>query len=334
MVLCQRKFAIENALQFKLYYQIKRTYDILIKMKRGGTYMKEERLKILEMLEQGKINADEAGQLLEQFKSQSNEGSFFDWIKSGIAAINGYRHQVEFESNPAGNGIKAINMYGKNANVSAKVYGGSTLKIKCEYVSKTEDAQITFLEDDGVCELSYNDNEIKSLAIKCYVPETFVETVNLTTSNGRVTTEGINCDKLRVGTTNGRIKIEKTTAKTAEVETTNGAIKLERVAIADADLHTTNGGISVEDFDAWQQEYHLKARTTNGGIVVELPAETGIKLDAKTTNGGIHCNSIQEQNTKGYVGKVIRGQNQLYDSAAQKITLELSTTNGGIKVVD
>jgi len=296
--------------------------------------MKEERLKILELLEQGKISAEEASQLLSQFQDKPSEGGFLDWVKSGITAINGYRYHSEFESAPAGNGIKTIRMYGKNANVSVKSYEGSTLKVKCEYSSKIENPQIALLEENGVIELSYNDHEIKFMAIKCYVPAVLVENAKIASGNGRVSIEGINCNQLEANTSNGRIKLEKVNAKTAEVVTTNGAIKLEKTNIVDADLHTTNGGISVEDLAAWQQEHKLKVRTTNGGISVEIPAGVGIKLDAKTTNGGIHCNSIQGYTSKGYVGKSISGQNQLFDSAEQKIVLDLATTNGGIKVLD
>jgi len=296
--------------------------------------MKEERLKILEMLEQGKINADEASQLLAQFNVQSNESSVLDWIKNGIAILGGYRQQVEFESNPAGNGIKVISMHGKNANVSLKAYDGLTLKVKCDYVSKIENPEIALLEENGVFELSYNDKEIKSMEIKCYVPEVLVEKAILASGNGRLSLEDINCNKLEATTTNGKIKLEKTTAKTAELVTTNGSIKLEKTAVVNAQLQTSNGSIKVEEPAPWEQEHQLKARTTNGSIVVEVPAEIGIKLDAKTTNGSIRCNSVQGENTKGYVGKSISGQNELYDSAAQKIVLDLSTTNGSVKILD
>ena len=127
---------------------------------------------------------------------------------------------------------------------------------------------------------------------------------------------------LEVENTTGSIRVTEV-AGNHELDTTNGRIELVRCA-GSLDASTTNGGIAAElvKLNPGQQN---SLATTNGRIVVTVPANFAAEVDAGTTNGSIK--------TDLPVATTRAGDNRLRGTInGGGASLRLRTTNGGIEI--
>ncbi|HJU74509.1 MAG TPA: DUF4097 family beta strand repeat-containing protein [Gemmatimonadaceae bacterium] len=87
-------------------------------------------------------------------------------------------------------------------------------------------------------------------------------------------------------TRNGGISVEQVEGK-MDLEAENGGISL-REAGGSINAHTTNGGVNARlSGTSWQGE-RLDLRTTNGGVVLDIPRGYNAELETGTVNGGMH----------------------------------------------
>ena len=122
---------------------------------------------------------------------------------------------------------------------------------------------------------------------------------------------------------NGGISIINIDGK-VNAKTLNGGIDLEKLA-GDVEVNTLNGGITAElDGDRWQGR-GLEAKTTNGGIKVEIPEKYSAVLSAGTVNGGIHVDF--PITVQGWIRKSI--DTTLGEGGAP---IKLKTINGGVSI--
>lgn len=127
---------------------------------------------------------------------------------------------------------------------------------------------------------------------------------------------------LEIENTNGGIKVTEV-AGNHELDTTNGRIELVRCA-GSLDAATTNGGIAAELVKLSPGQKNSLS-TTNGRIVVTVPANFAAEVDAGTTNGSIK--------TDLPVATTRAGDNRLRGTInGGGAPLRLRTTNGGIEI--
>jgi hypothetical protein len=127
---------------------------------------------------------------------------------------------------------------------------------------------------------------------------------------------------LEVENTNGTIRVTEV-AGDHELDTTNGRIELVRCA-GSLDASTTNGGIAAELVKLSPGQRNSLS-TTNGRIVVTVPANFAAEVDAGTTNGSIK--------TDLPVATTRAGDNSLRGTInGGGAALRLRTTNGGIEI--
>ncbi|MCL2421603.1 MAG: DUF4097 family beta strand repeat-containing protein [Defluviitaleaceae bacterium] len=305
--------------------------------------MKEERMKVLELLQDGKISADEAASLLQQFPEKehvlptSNDGGLFSWLKDSIFSPGGTKITLDMSSQPiGGNGISSLRLVGKNGSVSVSGCQGNCIKIKCQYIPKGDaNPQIELYEENGFYELRYDNSAVKYMKISCDVPMIMIDNVYTQSSNGNLKFEDTHCTNIEGHTTNGKVSLENVKAHSAKLYTINGKISLDNVEIVHILAETTNGAIKVDksnQIGPWAEDHVIEGGTTNGSISVVLPQNIGIKLDASTTNGRISCD-IEDDTIHGEISRNhINGCNQKYENTEKRIDLKLSTTNGSIKV--
>ncbi len=108
----------------------------------------------------------------------------------------------------------------------------------------------------------------------------------------------------------------------AKVETTNGGISGADLGGA-VDASTTNGGITVSVTSV--QPEGIRLDTTNGGIDLRVPATAKATISARWTHGGFETVGLKpegQSERRRYEGKLNGGGPRI----------ELSTTNGGIKI--
>ena len=129
--------------------------------------------------------------------------------------------------------------------------------------------------------------------------------VDLRTVNGPVTTRGIG----------GR----------QELSSTNGGLVVEAAANS-VEARTTNGGIRVEIVDD-SAGPDVRLGSTNGGVTLDLPEDLRGRIEARTVNGRVTCDlpvTIQGSNSRRRLTGDLNG--------GGTSRIEISTTNGGIKI--
>lgn len=122
---------------------------------------------------------------------------------------------------------------------------------------------------------------------------------------------------------NGGISISDVNGK-IEFNCTNGGVVLRRVG---GSVHgaTTNGGLVVElAGDRWDGE-ELDVKTTNGGVVMNVPENYSAHLETSTVNGNVSVDfpvTVQGRITKELSVNLGSGG----------ATIRATTTNGGVRV--
>lgn len=128
---------------------------------------------------------------------------------------------------------------------------------------------------------------------------------------------------LKLTAVNGGISIRDIDGR-INAKTLNGGINVEELS-GDVDVNTLNGGITAElDGDRWQGR-GFDARTTNGGIKIEVPEDYSADLEASTVNGGIHVDF--PITVQGWIKKNI--DTKLGEGGAP---ITLRTINGGVSI--
>ena len=150
--------------------------------------------------------------------------------------------------------------------------------------------------------------------------------LDLKTGNGAVTVSGIT-GGVKVGTTNGKVHVDGARGQQVFVRTENGAISVTGEDVA-LDARTANGAITFSGSLAAVVTGGVhQARTSNGAITVDLPADATFLLEATTIAGSVTSTfKVQgadlsaRTNLSGAVG------------ANPRATLSLHTNNGNITI--
>ena len=304
--------------------------------------MKEERMKILEMLEANKITAEEAGNLLQQIPSRENpqmpQGSnLFTWIKDTVLNPLGYKMKAGFESNPINDEIKTLILSGLNGKLTIEGHNSNRITIRCEYHTKNPDSPVSFFEENGVYELKYDRSVVRSMKISCRVPLVMIEKIQAESSNGSVKLENIRAQVIEGESSNGKISLERVNATASQLSTSNGSIKIRGGDLSDISAKTSNGSVKIEGMkDSNQPKKHrISAETSNGSVLLELPRNLGIKLYASTSNGSV--NQDLEDALQGEMSRTfIDAKNNQYEdtgnASGSKADIKLSTSNGSVTV--
>lgn len=129
---------------------------------------------------------------------------------------------------------------------------------------------------------------------------------------------------VEVDTVNGKVLVRGVEGH-VEADTTNGGIEMEDIR-GSVDAGTTNGGIRVRLAEV-EAGRAMSFSTTNGGIHVTVPRSARVTLDASTTNGGIDLDGLPAADVRTHGRRHLKAE---INGGGPRI--ELSTTNGGIKI--
>ncbi|MCL1986856.1 MAG: DUF4097 family beta strand repeat-containing protein [Firmicutes bacterium] len=273
--------------------------------------MKEERLKILEMLEKGKITAEDAEKLLGHLPTDQKQrqsvyiyddydnnnydnyniprGGILDTIVDALSNLNPHTPALHknFEM-PNLQQIKLLELVGKNGKVSVEQGDDNVIKIHCKYAPKRgNDIDLEFSADNGEYRLNYDKSAVRFMHIDCEVPSVLLEKLHVQTSNAGVDIEEITCNVLEAYSSNASINIEEVVAKNIVAETSNASVNFDDVKAETAKISTSNSKINVDDVDILR----LSMSTSNGSISLD-GLENGQSSESRvikgsTSNGGI-----------------------------------------------
>ena len=328
--------------------------------------MSEERLKILEMLNDNKITADEAAALLKQVQDSDNHSrnDRRDWNrpyypnKPDLGWINDLRSVIEETASNLGEAVRdAINpndsifapnketftailnesseirelaFEGKNAPVKLESYGGDKIEIEAYYKAKGQwNPRFTLCEENGVYSLRYDDNALYMLSLNIRVPESsHIGDVSIKNRNSTITATGITANRIDLNTKNASIKLFNIKGERLICETRNAPITLNAVNVRETDVQTTNAKIILEDVNSF------RARLMTSNAKIEVKDSDIVLLYAKTSNSPLRfenmCNNGQEP---VYSIDAITTNGQISVQLPHKelfCKLRASTTAGGI----
>jgi len=241
-------------------------------------------------------------------------------VKTATFALEGVPTVVIETSNGAVTirGVEGQNDVQVKATLSAR---GATL----EAANKKLEKMVVFMSQDGdrvtlrfrLAEQPTDARRHTDVAFHILMP--IHGDIDVDTSNGKVTVADI-AGTVEVETSNGSIVIDRVVGS-MRLDTSNGAINLRDVD-GSINARTRNGSIIFRGHLLGNTHY---MRTSNGRIVVAIPQELGLRIDASTSNGSISTNLPLIGDTEGKSWSAT-----LNPPSAS--TLNLRTSNGSIPI--
>jgi len=248
---------------------------------------------------------------------------------------SGYKRQEVFTSSPVSQGIASLTLPGKNARVEIKGYDGNVVHVECKIHARYPDTEIYLHEENGHLELIYDKKQMRSVAICCLVPHVLVKELHVDNKNSKIVVSGVRLGNMQLRTTNSSISIESVQANTALLQTTNARIKAENIDTTHLKMATTNSGLKFKENllaeNCCSGERIIEAHTTNSGVSFYIPSDAGLQINARTSNGRF----VIDRDDMYFVESSkthISGKSNDYDFSANKLKLELGTTNASVKV--
>ncbi|MFG6121470.1 DUF4097 family beta strand repeat-containing protein [Thalassobacillus sp. B23F22_16] len=307
--------------------------------------MKEERLRILKMIEDGTISAEEGSKLLdalntdeqthtvskqvdwengaksEKKQPDKKKKNIMDYVEQAFQKIKNADFDLNF-----GDYVEVSHIYQNvddsydrltlsiaNGSLTLKSWKESATRVECEakvYQAEDYDAAKKSLLKQVDFKVADNNFtlSLEEKKIKADVTVYVPESLY---------------EKVHAKLFNGAISLERLELHDMELKTSNGSIHLDRVNGVDGDIETSNGTIHVKgsSFD------ELEADTINGSV--KLSGDFG-KLDASTVTGGVTCEYFGDKAHTGFF-QTTTGSINVHLPHHVKVDGKLQTNMGSLK---
>ncbi|MFO8061010.1 MAG: DUF4097 family beta strand repeat-containing protein [Bacillota bacterium] len=331
-----------------------------------------EHRRVLKMLEEGTINAEEAEKLLKALGTESEhresekysetelkdlpglvEGALSSLKSAGIFNWGpGYSYERELTGNfspeavgergwvdlkgAARNGRIHVNGWdsdGYRVVIRARVRGGD--REQAREVAE----RFCQVEQEGAA-LSVDGRRSNmppnsSVSIEFFLPREYRYDLDLLTSNGRIQIDDVRCENVVAVTSNGRVACQAMEAREVRLETSNGRIEVGGVS-GSVRAQTSNGRIRLApakvDSDS---EYDMV--TSNGKILLDYQptADVGVDFEARTSNGKIKVgwDAVEyEIDDRKSRHPHVKGRTAGFEQKPVKLQARLKTSNGTISI--
>ncbi|WP_059103402.1 DUF4097 family beta strand repeat-containing protein [Shouchella shacheensis] len=264
-----------------------------------------------------------------------------------------YQHQ--------GRPPKSLAISLENGSLTLVPWDESDVRVECQAkvyrVKNTDEARrrffnesTFFVDDDKLC----FETKVKSIKMEAtmYVPRSHYEYIKVHTFNGKLKGESISCDTLEASTVNGPIETDGVIAKKASLETVNGKIVCEKGQIQvldaktftgeisvmgpvqDADIETVNGNISFA-IDALTEPGYVDVKAATGSV--ELLVSKDIRVEGKLkTNVGSLVNKLTDSEVVNEKKEMAQRFLQFIGNGEKsaRVKLTAGTNTGTISVRD
>lgn len=277
--------------------------------------MSQEQTKILQMLEEGTITAEQATSLLKAVQrdpqavppaanepKSTNMGAAeqgFDWLEWLKALLKGAaKEQAEehLDWNLARGAISTLAIQTVNGSLHYLGADQTTIAIHAHKRVKAPDlataeallsqVQVRIEEKEGTLVI-YPDYPKPPPMVEVQVNLVIhgPRTLNLTahSTNGHVQISGVE-GKVEAHSTNGEVEVHEL-AGAIQAKSTNGNVSVQALRLTDAsEFVSQNGALSIT---IQQGQVPITATTVNGSLHLQLPAAYTGQLDARTQNGQV-----------------------------------------------
>ncbi len=273
--------------------------------------MSEETKRILELVAEGKIDAEQAERLLSALGDESGETGNGDSRPSESEATGEETESERVVVTVEASGKALVHddtfdvgaeasLVVKTTNVAVRVKAGDQGKVRVQADLSPEQAdgyKVTQVGDtiDLVVKEGKRDRSIlgrllgeRGSIIEATVPRSTA--LDVVTVNGKVTASGIGRGS-SLRTTNGAIDGEDL-AEEVQAKSTNGAVSLRRVE-GPVFARTTNGRIVTDDVRG-----NVDSKTVNGAIRCRMETVPGASYRLRTSNGAAKVVLIGDPNIK------------------------------------
>lgn len=265
----------------------------------------EQKLKVLNMLQEGTISQSEALELLELIGAEmtAKKGTSptppppakpevrrqppeHEPIKLTIPEspidFMGESHQTfSASADVYTDVIETLKLVGKNSKISIRTHQHSTILIEGRYKPvRNGDPMIRFEEQGGSYALNYNYHAVSYMGFDVSVPENLIRWFYVENSNAEITLAGVATTELNVATKNAGLKLRSIQSEVIVASTKNGNIELNEAEATKIELGTTNAEINVRNVKANYAELF----TTNASVVSDCNQIIATNLRTKNAN--------------------------------------------------
>lgn len=324
--------------------------------------MNDEKLLILKMLEDGKINSKEAIDLLNALDDSQNSSDtsgtkpknftkVLDGLGSNLAesisdSIASLVNNIKnIDLGPSSGEFKLleknitedialmdspnIDISTLNGFINLEPVDSNKLMIKLEASYRGEEN----IDIEDLYKLSLENNTIKfepslrakntSMSLNILLPKKRYRSSSLESKNSAISIKDLDMDSLKITTTNGNVRMANMSLGDGTVKTSNAKVNIDNIRGNKLDILTSNGTVEL----ARLYEKFIYAKTTNGNIKADKLEAFNIILN--TTNGNISTkdtssNLLDLSSNNGSIASRLPKNRELQ--------CELSTSFGGLKL--
>lgn len=265
----------------------------------------EERMKILEMIEKGTINAEEGAKLLSALEHEGDEQQekkkygIMNFLDDAVDKIKnadfdlafGESVEIEEESFLDAEELKEVDLMIANGSLNVYTWeenqARASSRVKVYQAGTEEEARERFNGDVqfdikyGLLRLASPSKKIK-MHTDLYLPKRFYEFMKAQLQNGSIHAEGMEAQHFHLKTSNGPVKGSRLKGGSCKIHTANGPIKLEEGEFEQVEADTINGPVTLEGTFG-----KVDGSSVSGGISVNHKGSTAHTAFLKTTAGAI-----------------------------------------------
>ncbi|MBA2175605.1 DUF4097 family beta strand repeat protein [Halobacillus locisalis] len=291
--------------------------------------MSEERMKILKMIEEGIISAEEGAELLkassefeEHRNSERRKYGILDFLDDAYEKIKNvdldfsfgeyveFDHTISLDQAP----ITDLDLLITNGSLDIKTWEEDYVKadfgVKVYQVNTKEQARQRFLEDGeftlsgGLLRLASPSKQVKT-DVSLTVPSQSYEFVKAYLANGHMELASLRSNHFHLKTANGKVALNKIKGDSCQVETGHGAISVVESDLETCKAETVHGEITLEGNygkseasaisglvtvdHSGSRAYSGFYKTTTGHVQVTLPQEKRVNGVLRSHLGSIEC---------------------------------------------
>lgn len=280
--------------------------------------MNEERQMILEMLKEGKINVEEASDLLEAVGSDNrdrDEDNLIYKLSSSLEKVVKKTGQtlsnIDFDSMTNPNNLYHINsvsvenethideevkeieihLINGDINIEKSEDDTTLIKEKVYFKEKTEEVTDFLIidVDEGVLSININPdyrNFNASANLKLSLGSNIYDSLSMETVNGEINLSGIDFTKNLINSVNGKISVKDSKGDLA-IENVNGKIELTNTS-GNLDVDNVNGSINL--YNTGGPLANISA--VNGSVRVESIDVESLKVNSQS--GSVRLSKLGE----------------------------------------
>lgn len=239
----------------------------------------------------------------------------------------------------------------KNGMVYIKGYNGDKITAKLNYMSNTDNIELTQSGDRYY--LDYDDSEFSSVSIEAFVPEKLFKRMHIIANSSKVSVDGMGSEEIIIETVMAEINLKNLGSNYIKAVTDKADVFLDNIVSGSLEIITANGKIDATSLDVQKLKletdncpisykaftlksytnYNWRISTSNASMRINLPISEDIGYDIKANtslnNVSAGISGLQYvYNESNY----IEAKTSNFSKAYRKIKVEMDTSNAPISI--